>query len=274
MTRVILKPRYDLKAPIDAGVVSPDAFKGLSLRRIRGLEVWEGNAKKKLLDLFVTKVGPSKSKELTIVLRGDVRRVRRIGKAMSFGRIVVEGDVGMYLGENMKGGEITVRGDAGSWLGMGMSDGTIKVRGNVGDYIGSAYRGTTRGMKGGTIVVHGNAGNEIGSFMRGGIIRVRGKAGQFPGSRMKKGTILIQGDCGGRMGASMKGGKIIVCRKVPDVLPSFSIEAIKENVKAGDKSVTGPFYMFMGDISESGSGRLYVSVAKNAQLRSYKRLLK
>ncbi len=193
---------------------------------------------------------------------------------MQGGEIRIYGDVGMYLGEEMKGGKITVQGNVSGWAGSMMKGGTIEIRGNAGDYLGAPYRGCTEGLHGGKIIVHGNVGIEAGAHMRKGIIKVYGNAGQFTGFRMCDGTIYVQKDAEPRVGACMTDGKIIVGGFLESVLPSFTIDAVKEKVKIEeDEAVTGPFYLFVGDLVEHGSGKLYVSKAKNAHLNYYEKFL-
>ncbi len=238
------------------------------------LQVWEGNRRRNLNELFkIEHKTDDASERTTIRISGDVSKVRRIGAKMSRGRIIIEGDVGMHLGEEMEGGVITVTGNAGSWAGGMMKGGTIEIKGDAGDYVGAAYRGSTQGMSGGTIIVYGNAGNEVGCFMRNGLIKVYGNVGQFAGIHMGKGTIFVQGDSEGRAGAQMRKGKIVVCGNIPSILPTFTVESIKPKVKIDEEKVTGPFYMFVGDIAEGGEGKLYVSQKQNQHLSFYEKYL-
>jgi len=271
---VTLRPKNSLKVPVDAECLTPDVFAGKSSREIAALKLWEGNRERALGDLFeVEGESGSTPKEVSIQVFGDVHNIRRIGAHMSAGEIVVHGDVGMHLGEEMTGGRITVSGSADSWAGSMMKKGTIEIKGDAGDYVGAAYRGSTVGMSGGNIVIHGNAGNEVGCFMRKGLIKIFGNAGQFAGMHMKNGTILIQGNSEGRAGAEMTRGRIVVCGSIPSVLPTFTIDSVRPRVKVDEEEVPGPFYMFVGDLTEGGDGRLYVSQIKNPQLGFYERLL-
>ncbi|MCK4434829.1 formylmethanofuran dehydrogenase subunit C, partial [Candidatus Bathyarchaeota archaeon] len=132
----------------------------------------------------------------------------------------------------------------------------------------------SRGMRGGKIVVHGNTGNETGACMKKGLIKICGDAGQFAGLRMHGGTIYIQKDCDGRVGGCMKSGKIIVDGFLESVLPTFTIEGIKKKVKIEENEVAaGPFYRFLGDLTENGKGKLYVLKKKNPHLSNYEKLL-
>ena len=239
------------------------------------MKLWEGNRQRSLSDLFHIEGDSSATPEkLTIQVFDDVHKVRRIGAGMSAGEIVIQRDAGIHLGEEMRDGKISVGGNAGSWTGAMMKDGVIEVKGNAGDYVGAAYRGSVKGMRGGTIIIHGNAGNELGCFMRKGLIKVHGNIGQFAGMHMKNGIIFVGGNSEGRAGAEMTGGKIVVCGNVPSVLPTFNIDSVKSKVKINDEEeATGPFYLFIGDITEEGEGKLYVSQASNPHLKFYEQYL-
>jgi formylmethanofuran dehydrogenase subunit C len=235
------------------------------------MKIWEGNKIRTLGDLFkIESEVKVQSKELTIHFFGDVSKVRRIGTGMSTGRIIINGDVGMHLGEEMRGGTITVTGNAGSWAGCMMKKGTIEIKGDAGDYLGGTYRGANvKGMNGGTIIVHGNTGNEVGCFMRKGLIKIHGKVGQFTGVHMRGGTIFIQGNAGKRTGAEMLGGKIVICGYTPSILPSFTIDSIRSSVKVDKEKVVDSFYRFIGDIADLGDGKLFVSTTQNPHLTFY-----
>ena len=128
-------------------------------------------------------------------------------------------------------------------------------------------------MRSGRIVVEGPIGLLTGEHMRGGTIEVRGSVGQFPGIHMQDGAILIHGDCGGRPGAFMRGGKIIICGHLPVVPPGFNILRLSKSVKFGGEKIPGPFYTFIGDLTEDGDGRLHVAKKPNPHLASYERYL-
>jgi len=271
---VTLRPKLSFKVPVDAECLTPDIFAGKSSREIAALKLREGNRERALGELFeVEGESGSTPKEVSIQVFGDVRKVRRVGAHMSAGEIVVHGDVGMHLGEEMTGGRIKVAGSADSWAGFMMKKGMIEIKGDAGDYVGAAYRGSTVGMSGGTIIIHGNAGNEVGCFMRKGLIKVYGNAGQFAGMHMRNGAILIQGNSEGRAGAEMTGGRIVICGSIPSILPTFTIDSVRPRVKVDEEEVPGPFYLFVGDLTEGGDGRLYVSQTRNPQLGFYEKYL-
>lgn len=269
---ISLYPLKQFKYPIIAECINPDIFHDKTLEEIRALKIWEGNKQKRLGELF--KVEGNKTGNTIITIHGDVSKVRRIGAGMKTGEITIHGNVGMHLGEEMRGGKIVVQGKAESWVGSMMKDGLIEVHGNAGDYVGAPYRGCSEGMHGGKITIHGDVGNEAGAYMHDGIIKIYGCAGQFAGLRMYDGTIYVQKDCEGRAGTCMRNGKVIVAGFLESVLPTFTIESIKEKVKIEENEVAqGPFYLFLGDLADNGNGKLYVSKQRNPHLSRYERLL-
>jgi len=55
---------------------------------------------------------------------------------------------------------------------------------------------------------------------------------------------------------------------------SFTIDGVKPKVKVDDtESAPGPFYVFLGDLAEKGTGKIFVSKANNPQLKSYEKYL-
>jgi len=266
-------PRYQFKVPVYAECISPNVFEGKGLEEISRLEVWEGNRRRRLNELFKLELVKDEEGELTINLVGNFSKVRGIGAKMSKGRIIVDGDAGMHLGEGMSGGEIIVNGSAGSWAGGSMRGGRIEIKGSAGDYIGAPYRGSNEGMKAGLIIVHGDAGREVGCLMRGGLVKIYGSVRHFVGINMVDGTIFVRGDCAGKAGAGMRNGRIIICGRIPSVLPTFTIDSIRPNVDVDGERIPGPFYRFIGDIADGGEGKLFVSKVTNPHLSRYEKYL-
>jgi len=260
--------------PVYAECISPDVFIGKSVEEITVLKIWEGNKQKSLGDVFdITSEVIDQNEKVIIHLSGDLHKVRMIGYRMTSDKIIIEGNVGMHLGEEMEGGEILVKGDVDSWAGCMMEGGKIEVSGSARNYVGSSYRGSTEGMKGGEILIHGDAGSEVGCYMRGGLIKIEGNVGDFVGVHMRDGTIIVIGDCRGRPGAEMLEGKIIICGCVPSVLSTFTIDGIRPDIKIDGEKIAGPFYRFAGDIAEEGKGKLFISKNKNPHLAFYEKYL-
>ena len=267
-----ITPIYEFKVPVVTDVIKPELFEEKQLSEVLNVEVYEGNRRKRFGELFkVREVG--EAEETTLELIGDFSKVRRVGRRMSRGVIRVKGVAGIGFGEAMKGGRIVVEGSAGSWLGVKMKGGSIEVYGDVGDFLGGAYRGEDVGMKGGSIVVHGRAGWNVGYKMKNGLIVVEGDVGGFPGVHMSGGTVYVKGGCGKGAGAFMKNGRIVLLGYVPSILASFSFEEIRPSVRVESERLKGRFYVFIGDLNEKGSGRLFVNADANKHLSFYEQLI-
>src|SRR4051794_17405214 len=128
--------------PLEAEVLCPDVLATRSMEEIRALPVFHGKRQCRVDDFFT--VDGEAGDELQ--LRGDLTKVKWVGRGMTRGRIAIAGNVGMHLGAYMKGGAIEVDGNASDWVGAEMAGGTIRIRGNAGGQIGAAYRGSMSGM--------------------------------------------------------------------------------------------------------------------------------
>jgi formylmethanofuran dehydrogenase subunit C len=213
----VLTLRQPPPVPLEAEALSPDLTSGLAVDAIRALPVYLGKRPHRVDDFFDVD-GPTGD---VLEIRGDARKVKWIGRAMTRGRINVAGNAGMHLGAYMKGGVIEVQGDASDWLGGEMSGGHIHVHGNAGGQVGAAYRGSVTGMTGGTILIDGSAGLEVGMRMRRGLIAVGGPARDFAGLEMKGGTIVLRSGAELRTGAWIARGTIVSLAPIR-LLPTFS----------------------------------------------------
>ena len=246
MMRVTLtvKPREKPFLPVEAECIVPENFIGS-----RELFMYEGNKKRRLEDLFtIRKDGNVNSPEnVTVILRGDTGRIKRVGEYMSSGTIMIEGDIGMHCGNFMRGGQIEIKGNADGWLGREMRGGTILCHGNVANYCAAGYRGEKRGMRGGSIEVMGNAGDYLAENLTGGEVHIHGNAGMFAGAEMRGGLLIIDGDAQ-MPGANMTKGTCIVRGKVHNMLPTFSYEREE-----------GEMRVYQGDVAGRGKGELIIS---------------
>jgi formylmethanofuran dehydrogenase subunit C len=254
MRAITLRPLRAFEVSVEAEAISPSRFASLTLGQIRTQEVFMGNWKMKLADLFKVEGDEplATPEETTIVLEGDFSKIKRIGEGMDAGTLEVRGNVGMRAGSGMKGGLMMIRGNADDWLGREMAGGKIVVEENAGNYVGSGYRGEKCGMRGGEIEIGGSAGAYLGEHMCAGTIRVKGDAGDFPGAVNQGGTIFIGGDTY-LPGAEMTKGSITVRGKAT-MLPSYQ--------KAEVVTLEGIQYQkYVGDLVENGKGELYAATS-------------
>ncbi len=253
--------------PLEAEVLTPDRIAGLGEDEVRSLPVVQGKRQRRLDDFFEVD-GPG-CEELEI--RGDLSRVKWIGRAMTRGSITIAGNAGMHLGAFMKGGTIEVSGNVTDWIGAEMRGGLIQIQGNAGGQVGAAYRGSLSGMNSGTILIGGSAGIELGMRMRRGLIVVKGPVKDFAGLQMKGGTIVLMGGAEQRTGAWMVRGTIVALRPI-HLMPTFSnacaytpafLCLYANHLKRFGLSVPvaeadGAYQRYTGDTSVPGKGEILV----------------
>jgi formylmethanofuran dehydrogenase subunit C len=267
MTRTVLTLKERPHVPLEAESLTPDVIAALGHDELCALPVVLGKRQRRLDDFFEVE-GPG-SEELEI--RGDVGRVKWIGRGMTRGRIRIVGDAGMHLGAYMKGGTIEVTGNVSDWIGAEMRGGLIRLGGDAGGQIGAAYRGSLSGMNGGTILIEGSAGIEVGMRMRRGIIAVKGRVRDFAGLQMKGGTIVLMGGAEIRTGAWMVRGTIITLAPLR-LLPTFARAAEYNPVflrlyakhlrtfgfRLPVDAAEGAYQRYIGDAAVPGKGEVLV----------------
>ncbi len=253
------------EVPLEAEVICPDRLIGLSEAQVAALPVSFGNRKASLGDFFSV----SGKLNSTLEVTGDLSGVKYIGAAMTSGRVIVDGNVGLHVGAAMSGGEIEITGNAGDWVGPEMSGGRIVIKGDAGHLVGAAIRGMRHGILGGEIIVHGNAGNEIGNAMRRGLIAIGGRCGDFAGAGLLAGTIVVLGELGARAGAGMKRGSIVsmcgaellptftyACAYRPAFLSQYLLYLRGLGLSIDDDYITGQYRRWSGDAIELNRGEI------------------
>lgn len=258
----------ETSVPVEIEGLTPDWVCDKSLAEIERFEIFHGNRKIPLAEMFrVAGDGSDKCLEF----EGNLSGVHWIGAHMQSGLIHIQGPAGRHVGSEMRAGEIHVHGDSRGWTGAEMKGGFIHVHGSTGHLLGAAYRGSTKGMTGGTILVDGNAGNEIGLTMRRGLIAVGGKTGDVIGFNMIAGTILTFGETGIRHGAGMRRGTIgLLGSNPPPLLGTFRYSATHRPVimsvllrevrsrglKFDESLLKDSFDIYRGDLVSLGKGEI------------------
>jgi formylmethanofuran dehydrogenase subunit C len=268
--------RAETPIPVEVEGLTPDWAAGKSPAEIEQFEIFHGNRKLPLAEMFVV-TGDASDKRIDF--EGNLSGVHWIGAHMRSGRIYVHGPAGRHVGSELRGGEIRIEGDAGGWVGCEMRGGFIHVQGNAGHLVGAAYRGSAKGMTGGTILVDGDAGNEIGLSMQQGTIAIGGAAGDMLGFNMTDGTILVIGNGGIRPGAGMHGGTIAVLGPAPPpVLPSFRFDRTTQSEnfasalrdlrdkgwRLDESLLPAQLDIYVGDLIEEGTGEIHLPHVRTA----------
>lgn len=191
---------------IDGSPLTPEGLADKSLAEIAAIELVIGNRTERVDSLF--EISGDDSSNILIANSSD--KLDFIGRNMMSGKILVEGNVGGYLGLFLDGGQIETTGDTGIYTACEMKSGQIKINGNTGDFVGGARPGYKNGMTGGTVIVTGNTGDRTGDHMRRGMILIEGDAGSYCGARMISGTIAVLGNVGIHLGYAMKRGTLLL----------------------------------------------------------------
>jgi len=265
---------HNITATLDLRGILPECLNGLSLEEVADIEVWLGNRKQSLGQLFQIEATEPDS---TIRFQGDLSKADFIGAEMTTGQIIVDGSVGNRAGQGLGGGAICILGNAGNNLAEAAGKGTIIVEGNAGDRVGCPTPGNSLGMNETTIWIHGNAGSELGHRMRRGILAVEGNCGDYAGYEMLAGTIIVGGKLGKHVGLAMRRGTIISCsdQKIPPsvglahgcqfqppIMPLLS-HALSEMgaTSLGSKLLDRQFEQYHGDSLQLARGEVFIPSA-------------
>jgi formylmethanofuran dehydrogenase subunit C len=202
---------------LDLSPLTPKGLAGLKPSEIEALAIGTTREPVTVGDMF--KVKGNDVAKLRFV--GTDERCDRIGKGLTEGEIVVDGDAGAYLGAAMRGGTLILNGSAGPFAGGGMAGGSIDIAGHAGERAGGVIVGETFGMRGGRLSIGGKAGPMLGERMRRGLVIVAGGAGDYAGARMIAGTIVLKGRVGRFAGYGLRRGSLILGKEPEHLLPTF-----------------------------------------------------
>jgi len=105
---------------------------------------------------------------IVLRLKDFQKKFHLLGYRLPTGKtLVIQGDVGDFIGTSLIGGHLVVEGSVGNWCGAGMLQGEIRVTGSAGWKTGEW-------MKAGEIRVKGYV-QSVGESIFGGKITERGK---------------------------------------------------------------------------------------------------
>lgn len=172
-------------------------------------------------------------KGANIILEGDVGDF--VGALNNGAHIEIHGNAGRYVGDNMTNGEIIVKGSAEDGVGFGTYNGTIMIYGDAGHGVGQLN-------KGGTIIIQGNMGDLAGLYMLSGDLIVTGDAGVDTGDWMIGGTIYVGGNFQTGTNAEVHELDLSDKRKLTNLFKKYEISAhVEDFIKLKPKDLR-PFY--------------------------------
>lgn len=127
------------------------------------------------------------------------------------------------LAAGLKHGEVIIQGDVGDYVGVLNAGATIRVTKNAARYVAD-------NMTAGTVVIEGDADYGTGQYCYGGIVIVRGNSGDFTATMNKGATIIVCGNVGDEVGTYMLKGDLIVLGNAGE---NFANYLIRGNVYIG-----------------------------------------
>jgi formylmethanofuran dehydrogenase subunit C len=260
-----LRERLDHR--LDLSPVVPHTLAGKTIRQIERMELQTSHRPIKLADVFRVRPGNNE----IIHIQGGCDRLDYVGREMSGGELIVEGDVGVQAGRLMSGGRLTVLGNTAPWAGSAMKAGVFEIRGTAGDRLGGPLAGEVAGMRGGIIVVRGSVGKRAGDRMRRGTIIIEGQAGDYAGSRMIAGTLIVRRRAGLLAGFMLKRGTIVLGEGCSELSPTFvecgeyelvAMRWLSAMIEPYSKTTAvllrRPLTRFAGDMAVLGKGEVLV----------------
>jgi methylamine---glutamate N-methyltransferase subunit B len=148
-----------------------------------------------------------------------------LAAGLKHGEIIVESNVGDYVGVLNAGALIRVSKSAGKYVGDNMTDGVIIIHGDA-DY------GVGQYCYGGTVVVHGNAGDFTATMNKGATILVNGDVGDEVATYMLKGDLIVVGNAGKNFANYLIRGNVYIGGQWESIGHNTRIEAMGDEDRA------------------------------------------
>jgi glutamate synthase domain-containing protein 3 len=121
--------------------------------------------------------------------------------------VKIAGHAGYYCGGMNAQATILVEGNVGVGVGENMMSGEIRVAGDASQSAGATGRG-------GLLVIEGNASARCGISMKGIDIVVKGSIGHMSAFMAQEGNLVVLGDAGEALGDSIYEARLFVRGKV------------------------------------------------------------
>ncbi len=148
-----------------------------------------------------------------------------LAAGLKHGEVIVESDVGDYVGVLNAGATIKVTQNAGKYVADNMTAGTVIID-------GSAQYGTGQYCYGGTVVVHGNSGDFTATMNKGAVIIISGDVGDEVGTYMLKGDLIVVGNAGHNFANYLIRGNVYIGGQWKSIGHNTKIEPLTEEDQA------------------------------------------
>ena len=205
MSALVFELKQSPDQRLDLSPLTPAGLKDLKAKEIEALVVGTTRNKLTVGDLFKVK-----GKDVaSLRFAGTDARCDKIGGGLTDGKIVVDGDVGAYLGTGMKRRQGRVKGNAGVLAAATMTGGAIAISRATPVSAPAASRRRDARHEGGLLTIGGNAGPMLGERARRGSDRVwrcqaicrrphgcrhhphQHRVGRFAGYGLRRGSLIL-----------------------------------------------------------------------------------
>ena len=116
----------------------------------------------------------------------------------------------------LRAGEVIIEGDVGDYVGVLNAGGTVRVTGNAGKYVAD-------NMTTGTVIVEGDADYGVGGYCYGGTVVIEGDAGDFAAVMNTGATIIVGGSVGDEVATYMLAGDLVILGNAGRSLANYLI---------------------------------------------------
>ncbi len=208
MKTITLKSKFKINSELDLRQLSEIDFEK-PMNYLLSIKALFERKEIRLKDLFEVKCKNNNLVHNELIINGLNKNCHHVGSHWSKGSLIINSNVGSFLGANMVGGKIIINGSADNYVGSQMKNGSIFVLANTSDFVGAPPPGCKMGMSGGEIIIKGRTKNYLGLNMRRGIIFIGGKSGDYCCNNMIAGTVILKKGFGKNLAVGMKRGTII-----------------------------------------------------------------
>jgi glutamate synthase domain-containing protein 3 len=144
-----------------------------------------------------------------------------LAAGLKSGQVIIQGDVGDYVGVLNAGADITVTANAGNYAADNMTGGTVIIYGDAGFGAGQyCYKGA--------VIVHGDAGDFTATMNKGAAVIIAGNVGDEAGTYMLAGDLIVAGSAGRNFANYLIRGNVYIGGEWASLGHNTRIEALSE----------------------------------------------
>jgi glutamate synthase domain-containing protein 3 len=181
----------------------------------------------------------------------NARHLHGLAAGLKSGEVIIQGNVGDYLGVLNDGAIIKVTENAGMYLADNMTSGVVTIDGN-------ANYGAGQYCYGGTIIIHGDAGDFTATMNKGATIFVAGDVGDEVATYMLNGDLIVLGNAGENFSNYLIRGTVYI----GGTWKSLGQNTRVEQLSSGDLDKLSVFFEMHGIEADLGNIKKIVAASE------------